>query len=293
MLKILAVLALALAVFPVQTYAQANKAKEEAKSDKPSPPVPAVVPKQTSSQTSQPAHQERIDADVRGISTPAKDGYDKAAFWATIALVVAGFSGIGVGVCTLSILNRQTKATEDAAKAALLQAKHMETTQRAWLLINFVSMKDRELKDGEVVACRWAIKNVGATPAILLESKARFHAVRLYDEMPEDPVKTLPAIPDYGSPITINERLLAPQDSIGYFTKWERNVDGTFSEFAFPAQANEVWMVVAYGYVKYRDIFGGERESRSCDFTCIGRSNNIPMEFIPHPKVPTAYNRCT
>lgn len=53
------------------------------------------------------------------------------------------------------------------------------------------------------------------------------------------------------------------------------------------------WMVVAYGYVKYRDIFGRERESRSCDFTCIGRSDNIPMEFIPHLKVPAAYNRCT
>jgi hypothetical protein len=184
-------------------------------------------------------------------------------------------------------------AAKDSAKAALMQAKHTETTERAWLLVNFVSMKDKELKEGEVAECHWAIKNVGGTPAVLLETKARFQAIRLHNEMPEDPVKLLPAIPDYGKAITVNERLLAPQDSIGYFTKWERNTDGKFCEFAFPVKDKDIWMVVAYGYVKYKDIFGTERESRSCDFAVIGINSRIIMGFSPHPNVPAAYNRCT
>jgi hypothetical protein len=184
-------------------------------------------------------------------------------------------------------------AAKASAKAALLQSKHTEATERAWLLINFVSMEKKELKEGEVADCRWAIKNVGSTPAILLETKTRFQAIRLHNEMPEDPVKLLPAIPDYGKAITINERLLAPQDTIGYFTKWERNIDGKFCEFAFPLKDKDIWMVVAYGYVKYKDIFGVERESRSCDFVVVGIDGRIIMEFRPHPNVPGAYNRCT
>ncbi len=233
--------------------------------------------------------------------------HDKIA-WIS-GLVLTGFLiwGVIVAAGTLQAIKQQvnemkgqTKAAEDntvaakkAAEAALLQAEHTETTERAWLIVSFVSMKDKELKDGEIADCRWAIKNVGATPAILLETKTRFQVFRLYDGMPDDPVKQLPAIPDYGNSIPINERLLAPQDSMGYFTKWERYIDGQFSEFMFPAKDNEIWMVVAYGYVKYRDTFGRERESRSCDFALVGRDGKIIVEFRPHPKAPAAYNRCT
>ena len=246
------------------------------------------------------------NAAVAGTNSPKAKNNEANAKWYSPSgdlyyLIFGWPNGVTVWALflTLVVIADQTYQTsraadtgKTAAEAALLQAKHMETTERAWLLISFVSMKDRELKDGEVATCHWAIKNVGSTPAILLETKTRFHVIRLYDEMPEDPVKALPIVPDYGSPIAINERLLAPQDSIGYFTKWERNTDGAFSEFAFRTKANEVWMVVAYGYVKYKDIFGKERESRTCDFTCIGRSDNIPLDFHPHPKVPGAYNRC-
>ena len=80
---------------------------------------------------------------------------------------------------------------------------------------------------------------------------------------------------------------------MGFFTKWERDVDGAFSEFAFPSRDSEIWMVVAYGYAKYKDIFGKERESRSCDFTVIGKSGQIVAEFKPNPKAPAGYNQCT
>lgn len=308
MLERLAIFALSLfMLLPAQANAQTDKTQQATSSQKPTAQAAPVVEQKTDGQALQPEYQKDIDGDIRVVITREKDAFDIATLIINFVLAGVGIFGIIYARKTLRQISLQTMrlgehaehfsslatAAKDNASAALRQTEHTETTERAWLLVSFVSMKDRVLKDGEVATCHWAIKNVGLTPAILLETKTRFQVVRLYDEMPEDPVKALSVVPDYGSPIAINERLLAPQDSIGYFTRWERNTDGNFSEFAFRANANEVWMVVAYGYVKYRDIFGNERESRSCDFTCIGRSDNIPLEFRPHPKVPAAYNRCT
>jgi hypothetical protein len=196
-------------------------------------------------------------------------------------------------ILTLIAIVEQAKQTAVTAKAALKQAEHIETTERAWLIINYVDMKGTEHKDGEAVSSRWTIKNVGSTPAILLETKARFYVTSIYPEMTEYPMKELAEIPAYGNPIFINERLLAPNDSVGYFTKWEKGVDGKFVEFAFPARADRIWMIIAYGYVKYRDTFGKDHESRSCDFTLIGRNDQMVVDFLPSPEAPAAYNRCT
>lgn len=185
------------------------------------------------------------------------------------------------------------KAARDAAEATLKQAEHIETTERAWLIVNYVNEKGKNLEDKQVLELHWAIKNVGGTPAILLETKARFHVINIYPSLPEDPVAELSQVPDYGEPIIINERLLAPGDSIGYFTKWERRVDGKFVEFAYPADSGQLWLVAAYGYVRYRDTFGKDHESRSCDVTFIAKNNEIYLDYRPHPKAPSAYNRCS
>jgi hypothetical protein len=131
----------------------------------------------------------------------------------------------------------------------------------------------------------WAIKNVGNTPAKLLETKARFCVVDASSD--ED----IPVIPDYGAPVMLNDRFLAPQDSIGYFAKWETWRDGEFVPFEFPAD-NRLWAILAFGYVKYVDAFGEVRESRSCDVSMIGL-NKIADGYHPNPLAPAAYNRCT
>lgn len=208
-------------------------------------------------------------------------------------LVLVGAAGVIVACITLWKIRGQTKAAEDAAKAALLQAKHVETAERAWLLVNYVDMAGKELEDKVILELRWTIKNVGSTPAVLLETKARFQVINIYPDMPEAPEKELPEIPDYGKPIIISERLLAPNDSIGYFTKWERRIDGKYVEFAFPADSDRIWMIVAFGYVKYKDTFGKEHESRSCDMTWVKKNRLSDLGYRPHPKTPAAYNHCT
>jgi hypothetical protein len=132
MLRVLAFLALALYVLPVQTYAQTDKAQQGSKGDQPSPPVAPVAIKQNGGPKLQPEHHEHVDSDVRVISTPAKDRYDRAAFWANIALVVVGFLGIGVAIGTLRKIKTQTDemklqriAMQKSLAAMETQAGHM------------------------------------------------------------------------------------------------------------------------------------------------------------------------
>ena len=133
MQKYLAVFVLALTVVTLRAEDQANQTQQATHSGKPSPPVPAIAPQQASSQSVHPAQEKHVDADVRIVTAPGKDGYDMAAFWATIALVFVGFLGIGVGIGTLWILKRQTKAAENAANAALLNAQALIKAERAWI----------------------------------------------------------------------------------------------------------------------------------------------------------------
>src|SRR6202041_3646007 len=76
----------------------------------PNPPTPA----QQAAPDRRPAPSH-----VAVDSMPAKDGYDWAAYWGSIALVVVGFGGVVVGICSLVFLRRQTEATRIAADAAL------------------------------------------------------------------------------------------------------------------------------------------------------------------------------
>ena len=107
MLKYLAILAVALAVFHCQTYAQSNKAQQTYQSDKPAPPTPNIPTQQRNSKSLQPEYKQYVDADVRVISTPAKDRYDQASFWAGIILALVGIGGIAVAVITLIRIHRQ------------------------------------------------------------------------------------------------------------------------------------------------------------------------------------------
>jgi hypothetical protein len=107
MVRGLAFFLLTFYVLPVQTYAQTNKAQQAAKGDKPPSPVASVIPEHKGGPPLQPKADDHINADVRVISTPAKDGYDRAAFWINFALALIGAGGIAVGVCTVLFIQAQ------------------------------------------------------------------------------------------------------------------------------------------------------------------------------------------
>jgi hypothetical protein len=97
--------------------------------------------------------------------------HDKIAWGAGLILVLVGIAGTGIGVCTLLVLRRQTKANWAAAKAALKQANHVVTSERAWVLVCKIALVagaiDRPEGSKQGFVCCEA-KNFGQTPARVL-----------------------------------------------------------------------------------------------------------------------------
>jgi hypothetical protein len=120
MLKVLAFLAFTLYILPVQGYAQPDKTQETAKRTDPTLPAPPpITPKQDDGPNLQTKPTTHVDADVRVTSSPTKDSYDRAAFWANIVLAVAGTGGIVVAIITLCRIHRQ--AVEMRLQRILMQ----------------------------------------------------------------------------------------------------------------------------------------------------------------------------
>ncbi len=187
MLKKLAIFVLMLFVLTVQAYPKTDKAQNASKHAAPSLPVAPVTPQKDDSQNLQPKADTHINADVRVISSPAKDRYDKAAFWINVVLAVIGICGIVAAVLTIRKLERQTKATEDSAKAALLNAQALITSERPWLLISIesygVSLEDETpLSPVYIVKAR----NQGRTPAELIEGHCSCKLQSAYGFTPSD-----------------------------------------------------------------------------------------------------------
>jgi hypothetical protein len=124
--KKLAIFGLSLLILPVQTYAQTQKAQEGSTSQKPAAPTSPVLVQKEGSPQLQPEHKEHVDADVRIISAPEKDGYDHAAFWINVALASIGFLGIGIGVGTLWFIRAQVNWMKTQAVQMALQLEQME-----------------------------------------------------------------------------------------------------------------------------------------------------------------------
>jgi DNA-binding protein YbaB len=108
MLKRLATFGLAFLVFSVQAHVQTRKTQEASQGNKSAFSAPtATVPENGSRPNLQAEHDKHVEADVRIISSPTKDRYDKAAFWISVVLAVVGVMGVIAAVRTLSLINAQ------------------------------------------------------------------------------------------------------------------------------------------------------------------------------------------
>ena len=96
-------------VICMQANAEPNKAEQTATSDNPALSAPNVAPQQIGGPALQGKGNQDTGNEMRIISTPAKDRYDKAAVWINLALAVIGTVGIGAAITTLRKLERQTK----------------------------------------------------------------------------------------------------------------------------------------------------------------------------------------
>ena len=210
-----------------------------------------------------------------------KDAWDKAGIVCEFLLAGVGIAVVVVGGLVLIRMERQTKATESAANAALAQAESLAVSERAWLLIAPAREEQDWSRDRSF---HWVIRNVGRTPARLMEAQARCELV--------DPGQPLVEAPRYGEAIFLNDRMLAPGDSVRLTTHWGIETENGY------AQVQEVdtargFSLLAYGSVTYLDVFDRERESRFCEEYVFDGLGERLLLFRPRLDAPPAYTSHT
>ena len=281
MFKSLSVLAIA-AVMTIGVPSQGNK-EASPNPQKTKHDQPAVVSENREQAQSQSGDDKAKCDDVpQGRNTTverAKVWWRDFNWW----LVGIGLFTGGV-ICWQSIETRRAaNGSKKAAEAAYMQAKHMIASERAWLAISFVSQEDKFVPRNGIAELFWEAKNVGNTPARLLESEARFQVMG--DE-------ELSEIPDYPKATPLNERVLVPGDSIRFVTRWEERKDGAYRRFELPPDSDNILLINGFAYVRYLNVFGEVCETRSCDSTWVN-TRQFRGAFSPNIDAPAAYNRCT
>jgi hypothetical protein len=113
MLKTLGIVFVALALVGFNGNPQAQKKTEAKKNQPPTSPVVPITSVQSpavnksNTQTPAPEREKHVDADVRIIQTPAKDGFDKASIGLNAVLALVGIAGIAISAVTLFFLRKQ------------------------------------------------------------------------------------------------------------------------------------------------------------------------------------------
>lgn len=216
---------------------------------------------------------------------------DWLPIWINMVLALVGIVAAGIAVRTLFIIHRQLTASYDA--------------ERCWILVKRVGNPGKGLYNPQdhsyIPSMIFEFKVSGNTPARVTNAHFRLQlAPAKPGIVPPEP--DLPPIPDYNvnsrarsSEISEEGRVLAPEDTfqidliIPHLTEdqWVKLRDG-----------EEV--VCAYGFIKYKDAFGKERETRTCyvyDFTWGGVIVDLNGKEI-HPQGfyiggPPEYNKET
>jgi hypothetical protein len=219
-----------------------------------------------------------------------KDGWDKAAVLSNYLLVIVGIFGIIYAALTFGKLTKQTIAAEVAARAASKQTSHMIASERAWLVVSSVTKSESIIRPGFAPYYWWRIKNLGSTPARLIETAA-VCIVNTSQNFPEEPFFR-------GRPIELHERILAPGDSLDFWSFWENGDGAVFRERVETLD----WVCLrAYGYIKYKTIFGPEIcEARFCDYFNHTPDNPVAdnsvqylIDFRSDLTAPAAYTKHT
>jgi hypothetical protein len=229
-------------------------------------------------------HGENQQNAVSIVETPAVPVvwslHEKIAWGVNLAL--AGFAafGICIAIKTLKTVRRQTEAAMIAARASFRQAKHIVTSERAWVIVS--TSFPHGIEDGRqstVLRVNWAMKNVGKTPARLLEFDAAALRADLGAVFPDPPHY-------YDSPRQLNRLLLVPNDSFGL--TWMIEGDALTPEEVKEVETGAKLMIISYGYIKYLDDFGDEHTTRFCQRYSVN-SQTKEKGFLPYTEAPRSY----
>ena len=220
-----------------------------AQSQKPTSPTPSTIPvNQQTSATKQNGAENHPKSYLSRLFSPEN--------LPNIGLFVAGVIGIIVGICTLSVLRRQTDSMERSS--GVLMNTEQGRILTYWDQFVHLDSSRQGVHDGTLSHhFNWRCGNVGKSPVILTETWARFLSVRRLSD--------LPAKPDYSARNKISyqgEPLLpfshTPQ------TEWFSTPLETalsFEEMEIKYRSKQC-VLYAYGYARYTDIWERLHETR-------------------------------
>lgn len=207
--------------------------------------------------------------------------------------LIAWPEGITVWVIllTLIVIGWQSLETRNAARAALVQANHMVSSDRAWLIIR-PEMKDYIPSDYEKQpAIKWSVRNAGNTIAQLVSTACVYQLISVAY------LKELPSEPDYSLPIELADFPLPPKDSIGFTTNLIEPPRSEAVDLLDHETVNTIQLgllvLMAYGFVRYMDAYGNLRESRFCERYYWPKEGAQYLGFRPMFDAPRAYTQYT
>jgi hypothetical protein len=198
-------------------------------------------------------------------------------------VVLTGFAVIA-GVITAIAVWRQMKANEKTAEAARTSAQSVMVAERAWMIGSpeFNNFTRAPAAD-EYVVYLASYKNVGKSPAILLEAGVSLKMVRRLENLPETPTYVPAEI------VRFERLLLVPDDS---FALSSQQLQMTTDEYS--ALYNRENFLVAHGFVRYEDIFAQRHETTFCHYYRVPWPNELIAEgFSRYVNAPPEYNKAT
>lgn len=218
----------------------------------------------TTSAIPQPSNSPALDSNSNQKAN--KDGWDKAGVLSNYLLAIIGIGGIVVALRTLRKLERQTKATEDAADAA---RGALITTQRPKLHVKRISLIPGKLIDvnGTLTIqddTRWriacVIANLGGSRARIVGSNLTIN--RLGVGTLKD---LLPSLPAYGADYSFEEFSIESgerQEKTVVLTQQPDTSQFRILREMFSSRQNtSTSPLICFGFFHYRDESGVERRT--------------------------------
>ena len=249
-MKALAIFALALLVFPVGTYSQTNRTQKASRNKRSPPPVSSVGVDQTYHPSLEAKPDQHVNADVRVVSAPEKDAYDRAAFWISVILAAVGIGGITAAIITLRKIERQTKAMEDAVLEAAASRTLAEYTAKRQLRA-YVCVSSGYLKfpDPALPRAIIMVKNCGQTPAYDVKGWCGC----VWDKYPSSK-KIEPGDKTINSPVSV----LGPDIPVS----WGTTPGDRLPQELWPDKGTIKCTLYVTGEITYRDAFGDPHYTR-------------------------------
>jgi hypothetical protein len=205
---------------------------------------------------------------------PGHDTLYRAYLWFTIGGVLLALAGIGV-------VYRQGQVIKNA--------------ERAWITVSptewsppLRSDGPHQLRGKNVFRAR--LTNAGKTPARVIGASLRYILI--------DSLEALPKLPEYGASEPEPELIVAPheatdpQDILTTYAVLETESDGMLSWADHSAIIEGTMILYAFGFIRYLDVHGKERETRFGYHYAMSKPNEV-MKPAFRQAGPAIYRRVT